>query len=376
MKKIEKNISQFFLTSSILLYNLPPTSQQMKLPAKLAIASLAIVTTASIANAQNATTDPVGFVTFTIPAGDGTTKKTVLISAPLYDVASINGSATGSISAVSSTSIQNSSAGWTAGQLSQASGPYLVQVTSGNASGAMFLIDNNTSTALTINSTYSSVDPATLGVVAGDTYRISPCDTISSLFGGPGQGVIGSTAQATADTLQIVIGGTSFTYFYKTNATPAGWVRVALGNPASDNVPILPNMGIQFSRIGSSPLTYTITGSVPVTRRLSEVKNSGLTILASFWPTDTTLNSIGLQNIPGWTTGANQTVADIVVTRNMTTGGSQTFFHNGTNWKRVGLGAPPSSNDEPIPVGTSIRIFRKGSGAGNASLAQNPPYSL
>jgi uncharacterized protein (TIGR02597 family) len=348
----------------------------MKLKTAIPSIAAALLAAAPFASAQNATTDPVGFVTLTIPAGDGTTKTTVLISAPLYDVASISGAATGAITAVTTNTLQNSSAGWTAGQMAQASGPYLVQVTSGNASGSMFLIDDNTSNSLTINSTYSSADLTTLGVVAGDTYRISPCDTISSLFGGPTQGVVGNTAQSTADTLQIVIGGNTFTYFYKTNASPAGWVRVALGNPPADNVPILPNMGIQYSRIGATPLSYTISGSVPVTRRISEVKNSGLTILASYWPTDITLNDIGLQNIPGWATGANQTVSDIVITRNMTTGGSQTFFHNGTNWKRVGLGAPPSSNDEPIPTGTSVRIFRKGSSEGNSALAQNPPYSL
>jgi hypothetical protein len=138
MKKIEKNISQFFLTSSILLYNLPPTSQQMKLPAKLAIASLAIVTAASIANAQNvtATTDPVGFVTATVPVGISPLAVTLLNPDLLKTTAT----------SVSSNSVALS--GQTnVGSLLSAGEPYYIEVYSGSLKGDRFDVD----TAATIS---------------------------------------------------------------------------------------------------------------------------------------------------------------------------------------------------------------------------------
>jgi uncharacterized protein (TIGR02597 family) len=350
----------------------------MKLKTTIPSIAAALLAAAPIASAQNATTDPVGFVTTTIPAGTGSSKTTVFVSAPLYDTASVNGSATGALTGVSSNSLTNSAAGWTSGELSQASGPFFVQITSGNGSGTMLLIQSNTADTLTINSTYSpAADLTTLGIASGDSYRISPADTIESLFGTPADGVQGGTAQTSADTVQLVVNGSASTYFYKTDATPAArWTKVAFGNPDATNEPVLPNFGIQYSRLAATPLTLTATGSVPVSARQAAIKNSGATLLSNYWPTDTTLAALGLQNIPGWLSGANQNSADIVLTRSLTNGSSKTFFYNGTTWKQVGFGVPASSDNEPIPVGTSVRIFRKGSASGQSVIAQSAPYSL
>lgn len=346
----------------------------------LALAAASILAALPLANAQNvtATTDPVGFVTTTIPAGTGSAKTTVFVSAPLYDTATINGSATGTLTGVSSNFLTNSAAGWTSGALSQASGPFFVQLTSGNASGTMLLIQSNTADTLTINSTYSpATDLTTLGIASGDSYRISPADTIGSLFGTPADGVQGGTAQTSADTVQLVVNGSASTYFYKTDATPAArWTKVAFGNPDATNEPVLPNFGIQYSRLAATPLSLTATGSVPVSAREAAIKNSGATLLSNYWPVDTTLAGLGLQNIPGWLSGANQNSADVVLTRSLTNGSSKTFFYNGTTWKQVGFGAPSSSDNEPIPVGTSVRIFRKGSASGQSVISQSAPYTL
>ena len=94
----------------------------------LSIAAIVLAGTIASSSAQNATTDPVGFITMNITAGTGAAKKISLISAPLLDVASINGSVTGSLTGVTSTTLSCTSANWTAGALSQAATPFLIQI--------------------------------------------------------------------------------------------------------------------------------------------------------------------------------------------------------------------------------------------------------
>jgi hypothetical protein len=350
----------------------------MKLPAKLAIASLAIVTAASSASAQNATTDPVGFVTVNITAGTGTAKKLTLFSAPLLDVdSSIVGATTGVISAVGNSTLSNSSAGWQAGQLSNPASPTLIQITSGNATGMMFLVSttsNNTADTLTISAEditqISSL--LTAGVSIGNTYKLFSCDTLSSLFGTPETtGILGGTSASNSDSINIVVNGVSNTYFYHT--TLNRWTRVAPGNPSAANVAIRPYYGLQYSRLGATGLSFTTTGSVPVTVRDVGIKNSGLTLLSQYWPADSLIGSLGLQSLPNWTSGASATSADTITL--IANGVSNTYFYNGTTWRRSAPGNPDATNTT-IPVGTTIYINQKGTEAGYTSLDQNVPYSL
>ena len=353
------------------------------------IASLASAVAIPASMAQTtATTDPVGFVTVSIAAGSGTAKKNTLFSLPMLEAQSITGQVSGVITGVSSNSISNSNAAWTAGALSQPATPYLIQITSGAAEGRMFLIASsantggaiagtaNTATTVTVSSLDSAqVDLTSLGIVAGtDTYKIYACDTLNSFFGaGNATGasaVRAGTAAANADTIVIVANGATTTYFYSTSANR--WARVALGSPDASNVPLLPYYGVQFQRLASTPLSFVVTGDVPMEQRQVAVKRSGATILSQYWPADSTLGSLGLQNLAGWQSGASASAADTVV---LTSGGTaNTYFYNGTNWKRVALGSP-NADTTPVPIGTSISIVKKGSASGYATLTQQPPYN-
>jgi len=353
--------------------------------------SLALILAASInlplARAQEtATTDPVGFVTVGITAGAGTTKKNTLFSLPLLETESIAGQVAGTITGITANTISNSNAGWTAGALSNPASPYLIQITSGAAEGRMFLISSsaatggaisgaaNTATQVTISSLDAAqVDLTTLGIVAGtDTYKIFACDTLSSFFGTPATtNVQGGTSSSNADTIVAVLNGSSSTYFYST--TNNRWSRVALGSPDASNVPLLPYYGIQYSRLPATPLSFVVTGAVPTERRQVSIKNSGATMLAQYWPADSTLSSLGLQSLVGWQSGASASAADTVV---LTSAGSaNTYFYNGTNWKRVALGSP-NADTTPIPPGTTVSINKRGSAAGYTTLSQTTPYSL
>ena len=355
--------------------------------------SLAAVFASSVlltgANGQTtATTDPVGFVTVGITAGTGTTKKNTLFSVPLMETEEITGQVAGTITGVSANTISNSNAGWAPGELSQPATPYLIQITSGAAEGRLFLVASSAGTGGAIAGTantdttvaVSSLDAAqvnltTLGIAAGtDTYKIYACDTLSSFFGTPETtGIVGGSGTSSADTVAVVLNGAVQTYWYNTASTPNRWSRVGPGSPNSSNVALVPNYGVQYGRIGNSALSFVVTGQVPTTAREAEIKNSGTTLLSSFWPVESTLSQLGLQALPGWVAGATASVSDTVV---LTSGGTaSTYWYNGTNWKRVGPGSP-ISDTTVIGLGTAIQVGKKGTAAGYTALNQEVPYSL
>lgn len=358
------------------------------LSSSLLAISIAISAQWPVQAQETATTDPVGFVTVSITAGTGTAKRNTLFSLPLLESESITGQVAGTVTDVTTNTISNSNAGWTAGELSNPSTPFLIQMTSGAAAGRLFLISSsaatggavagvaNNSTTVTVSSLDAAqVDLTTLGIVAGtDTYKIYACDTLSSFFGTPeSAGIIGGSNTSSADTVTVVLNGAVQTYWFNTVAAPNRWSRVGPGSPDSSNVALVPNYGVQYGRIGSSALSFVITGQVPTISRKAAIKNSGTTLLSQYWPVDSTLSQLGLQALPGWVSGASAAASDTVV---LTAGGSAfTYWHDGANWKRVGPGSP-ISDTTVIGIGTSIQIGKKGSAGGYTALNQNVPYNL
>jgi hypothetical protein len=326
--------------------------------------------------------EPFGYVKINITAGTGTAKRTTLLSLPLLDEASITGNATGRITGLTATTISAAGAGWSAGELSAAATPHLIEITSGVAKGRMLLISTtaaNTADTVTIASEEATRvgDLTNLGITTGaengDTYRIRPVDTLSSFFGTPETTLIrgGATANE-ADTITIVANGSATTYFYST--TSGRWSRVSLGSPDASNVPLPPYAGLQYARLADTPLEFIVTGMVPSGDREVSIKNSGVTLLAPYWPVNQTLGDLALQNLPNWGSGATPASADTLVL-STPTGSPNTFFHDGSNWRRVALGSP-LANTNVVPVGASILINKKGSAAGFASYEHAAPYNL
>lgn len=351
-----------------------------------ALTASALALSAMPSQATTATTDPVGFVTVDITAGTGAAKRNTLFSVPLLEAESITGQAAGVITGITANSISNANAGWTPGALSEPATPYLIQITSGAAAGRMFLIASsssaggaiagtpNTATTVSISSNDSQqVDLTTLGIQTGeDTYKIFACDTLSSFFGTPETtGILGGNSAATADSVLAVVNGSASNYFYNTAANPPRWSRVFVGSPDASNTPLVPYYGVQYGRLANLPLSFVVTGGVPTVPRTVAVRNSGTTLLSQYWPTETTLGSSNLQTVV--THGASAAVADTVV---LTTDGAvNTYFYDGTNWRRVFVGSP-ISNTTPIPVGATIQIVRKGNDTDFTTLTQSVPYNL
>jgi len=344
---------------------------------------LALVSSCLLASSgagQSAHSDPFGYVKFSVAAGTGTVKRTTLLSIPLIGTEGLTGHARGRITSVSPSSITSEGAGWAVGELSRSSAPFFIEITSGEASGRVFLISTEVpNTADTINIAAAEAvvtDLTQIGIKAGpgvgDSYQIWPVDTISSFFGVPSvNGIQGGATAREADTILLVTNGSSSTYFYNTAITPPGWVKVSLGLQRADHVPIPPHSGIQYGRIAPTPLEITAVGAVPTGKRQVPVKNSGTTLLSSYWPHSQTLSTFALQNTPGWRSGVSGRDADTVVLVN--NGSASTFFHDGSHWRRVSPGTPVADGTV-IPLGSSLLVSRKGTGSGYSIYANGAPY--
>lgn len=350
------------------------TIQPEKIAALISIC-LALLAVTSMGQDQ-AFTEPCGYVKISITPGTGVVKRTTLFSIPLIGDFGGDGSAVGRISGVLDRTITCEGAGWTPGQLSSVSEPYLIEVTSGMAAGRMILISTDIpNTHETVTVTISELGGGALsGIKGGDSYAIRPVDTLGTLFGTPETTRIhGGPNAREADTITMVVNGAASTYFYNTGAVPPCWSRVSLGTPNASNTPIPPYAGLQYSRISSEPLDLLVTGKVPYGIRKTSVKNSGSTLLSSFWAQEQTLSAMGIHNVQGWRSGSTGKDADTILL--LSGGAASTYFYDGANWRKVSFGSPVADSTMVAP-GAGLLITRKGVEAGSSFYAHQAPYIL
>lgn len=330
----------------------------------------------SLSLAQSVTTPPVGAISLTITAGTGFNRVLTPVSFPLIESKQASGLMTGKIFSVTANTITCQSAGWTAGQLSTASTPTLIQITSGPATGRTFLVSvstANTTDTITLDPEESSIVNLTqLGLTtgtSGDTFRLLECDTLGSLF--DSSITQGGTSSAVADIVQIFTGGSFAQYFY--NTQNSSWRKIAFGNPVATNTPIKPDSVILYNRLAATPINLTVIGSVPNLNRAATISNLGTTVLSNSWPTATTLSGLGIQNVPGWTASASASTADIVSV--FTAGSWAQYYYNGTNWRKIAFGTP-ISDSLVIPVASGVIVSKRTSTAGSSFVSQVIPYQL
>ena len=319
---------------------------------------------AMVSHAQSVSSTPVGYVTQTISAGTGTGRVFTPISLPLYEPASVT-SASGSISSVSATGVTVSSAGF--GDLSDSATPYALRVTSGASEGANLLISSNTTDTLTFDFSLSSV-ASTSGITAGDTYEIVSVDTLSSLFGGPSDGVIFSAAtQADADIVFVFSNGAWLAHYHN----GSNWIRKSgRSTIISNDLPLTPDRAVLLSRISDQSTSYVLTGTLPSTDSVLKLNASGFSFLANNTPTPITLANLALQNANGFVNGLS---GDAIY---LYSGGSWLKYnHDGTNWIRKSGRSTLISNDVEIPAGSGF-LFSKASAGSVSSGSLELQYSL
>ena len=169
-----------------------------------------------------------------------------------------------------------------------------------------------------------------------------------------------------ADNVLLLVNGVWNTYYHNNTR----WTRRGLGSPDSTNQAVKPEVALLFSRIGAGALTLSVTGSVPMSRRYDVVSGVGLTFLGSHWPVDQTLLDSKIHEVSGWVSGATAVVSDqvLLLVNNIW----NTYWWDGSNWRRSGLGSP-ISNTQIIKAGTGVLVKKVGTSP-VAVLTQLRPF--
>lgn len=319
---------------------------------------------AFVSQAQSVSSTPVGYVTQTINAGTGTGRVFTPIALPLYSPSSV-ANATGAIGSVSATGFTVTGASFTT--LSDAATPFAVRITSGTLAGVNFHISANTADSITVDFSLSSAS-STSGLAVGDTYEIIEVDTLSSLFGGPADGVIFSAAsQADADVAYVFANGAWNAYFHN----GSDWVRKSgRSTTISNDLPLPADSAVLFSRIDTQSTSYVITGTVPSTDSTLKLNASGFSFIANNTPTAITLENLALQNASGFVTG--DTGDSIYL---YASGSWLKYNYDGTNWIRKSGRSTTISNDVEIPAGSGFLFGKANSGSASSSTL-NLQYTL
>jgi hypothetical protein len=284
------------------------------------------------------------------------------------------GKARGQLSAVSATTLTDSSAGWGAGALSASAAPYFIKIRTGVASGSYWQISTaaaNTASAATVIS-LNGRDPVSAGVVTGDTYEIVPADTLETFFSDVASS-IGGTSLSNADNVRLYDGTAWRNYYFNTSANQ--W-REGTSSFNRNTTIIRPDSGIIYTRRGLTALPLTLVGNVADQAEKFTVPATGVAFVGGVYPVSRTLNSIGFNSMPNFVayTG-NLAAADKV------------RFYDGTSWRTLVYNQTASQwregtstfnrNELPIPAGTPV-IIERGVGApsGTVAVSMPLPYTL
>jgi uncharacterized protein (TIGR02597 family) len=345
----------------------------MKLKTAIPSIAAALLAAAPFASAQNATTDPVGFVSYTVNA-----QSDQKIGVPMQQSSSFSGSA----SSVAGAVIQSTG-------MPSVTGDNFLLVTSGLAVGQWEQISASSAGQVTLASPIS-------GFQTNDTFIIKPFWTLSTLF--PGGGAIPNSVDPenpVAVVLFNVPGATGInqatgaSYLYHGGGVlPAGWYDANTFELAN-NVTINPESFLTIRNSTGSPINVSFSGCVPTTKTALDVtsRSAGAqdNLIYNRFPTDVTLANSGLASsgaVAPSPDPENPTDTVLVYQTNSIglnpASAAQYIYHGGgvlpAGWYDANTFA--SADSVAIPAGGAF-IIRKPAGA-NSVISWNPnlPYSL
>ena len=329
----------------------------------------AFLATARSLQAQG-TTLPVGYLAITVPAAASASNPgNATVSVPFY-AAIIRGGTIASVDSATSFSI--GSASWTAGQFTAA--PHFVRITTGTHTGRFFLITANSSNQLTVETRgYSLVSGAPantseIRLLTTDSVEIIPAHTLGTLFGASSVAFQTGGSAAAADNVIIWDGSMWVPYFHDGTS----WKTTGSFIP-QNNAVVRPDTTMFIVRRALTSLTLTLIGTVPSGTERTDLPGPGSVFVSRRFPANTTLSALGLHTLPGWGSGNSASSADEVNLWNGTTW--ESFYYNGTNWKKAGSFV--NADSQPVPASSGLFVTRRSSAAGTTStLTQAAPYSF
>jgi uncharacterized protein (TIGR02597 family) len=342
----------------------------------------------SLAGAQTATTEPVGFMTLPVNAAGAAGAKAMSFRAlglarPVDFQGVASAVSVNPLNSQTPDSISATSPGWTANQFNGANGKYYVELLGATGvAGAGTTYDIVSTTVSTDPNTFVVTGTLTLAQRLADnvsgtpTFRIRKHWTLADAFGATNdKGLAGGTF-TTADLIQVYTGGAYLKYYYNTAAP--GW---RLGTDTTTDVGgtvIYPDDGLVIIRQGTNTTQATqvvLMGTVK-TGQTSFPVVPGQNFLANPYAGPMTLASSNLYtgDPAAGLAGGFATTADQVLIYNGAT--YDTYYYSaggspGTGWRKVNGGTADASAT-PIPAGSSFVVKRVNPGSFNWVSPQHP----
>ncbi|MGC6425084.1 MAG: TIGR02597 family protein [Lentimonas sp.] len=333
------------------------------------VLAAALLLTASAASAQTVVaTQPVGYLTVNVPAGDDALLGISLTqpSAVTGSAANVSGATFDSPTALTEDNLNND---------------YYVLATSGTNAGQWSeVVDNSTSSITTSEELLAD----------GDTFKVIPFWTLSTLF--PQGGGVGASADPFNPSAVVLVNdleaegvnlSSSAAFFYFAGPNPqAGWYQS--GNfAASDNLRLSPETYITVRNNSNEALSIVNTGTVPVDVVGSEVVARGSADqdnqVVNPYPSALTLSNSGLTQVVAAAADPFNPVDTVLLFDNDASTGQNIsssaayFYYAGPNpaagWYQTGSFA--AGDNVEIPAAGAL-IIRKGSGEDEV-IAWNPP---
>ncbi len=309
---------------------------------------LVVLASFPMAMGQSTYTDPVGVFKLEVPAN-----ATESFSVPLYRLPFARGVATG----LTSNTVTDSSKSWTVDQFVYASDGddrYYLEWTGGAAVGKHYEIVSNGADTLTVD---PLDDDLTAEAAVGDPYMIVPFYRIRDIFGeGSNVKLAGGDTAAIADNVLLWNGSNYDTIYFSTFFGENRWRYSGAG--FADDAVIWPGEGFLVRRRQSTAVTITVSGSVPVGRRVTVFQGGALTLAGSEFPADVTLADSELTNAESWNGGDTAALADVVHKWNGN--GFDTYYFStffGENiWREAGGG---SAQDVVLGAGEGFFLLEK-----------------
>jgi hypothetical protein len=314
---------------------------------KTTIYSLLAAAACGMALGQTAYTTPVGYTTTTLAQGFNHIGLTVHLPTK----------AAGELEVIGSGSVQDTTAGVNFTTSLGATGTiHILEITSGPKLGLVTEIANWTVDTITTVDNLSS-----LGVLAGDKYRIRKAPTLEEIFTTVTvNGTLTAGSAATADLVYIPTGvaGQFTQYFLSTT----GAFRKVVPAGLAPNTPIVYLDGILVQRKASGTKDLIVSGEVKP-EKTSGALVTGFNSVGNVFPVGSTIQNSGLESflLPG-----SAATADLVYVP--TTPGQylQVFRSTAGTWRTV----VPAGIAPTVEFKSGMYIQRKG---GAAPFSINAP---
>jgi len=319
----------------------------------LASASLLLASSSlSTAEPISVTTDPVGYVTFEVPADSLVYFGLVVHAEPVFQ---------GQISSIDGDQLSFDDADFSS--ILHDSVYYSLELNTSVNEGLSTLVEPISAETVVTDQDLSAF------LSVGDLIVIRPLRTISEIFGEGDELVLNPGSATTGDLVYVPsfdgAGQKILYYSLGGGFLTEGWKAAGEGNADYSNTPIYTTDGLQIRMKGFEPVTVTQVGSVKMSDTLLAVE-TGFNVFSFIYPAGMTLGESGLYdpNNPGNSvTPGTATTADIIYFDSNGDGSLELYYYTtgggflSEGWKQAGQGNTDMSG---IELPDAFGIKRRG----------------